>query len=166
MKVVQSERCFDITRSNKAESLHESRFHGVVVAASRLLRFALHFAEMWVAMLLGTAAFTYARHALAIVEGQSFLDPKSIHAVLGHGIFMTAPMMLWMRIRGYRWRENIEMALGMIVPWAGVLTLGRFGVLQRLPWLSERNAMIAGMLAVMLYHAWANRPGPIGKRNR
>ncbi len=152
MKVVQPNPYFDATRSNKTGSLNESRFRTVGVIASGLLRFTVNFAEMWVAMLLGTGAFGYARHGLAIVGNRSFLDPKSIQSEVGHGIFMTVPMVLWMRIRGYSWRENIEMAFSMIVPWAAVLSLDRFSVLQELPWLSARNAMAAGMLAVMLYH--------------
>jgi hypothetical protein len=157
MRVAQPKPYFDTTRAKQAGSLRENRFRAVGVIALGLLRFTLHFAEMWITMLVGTVAFGYARHGLAIVGGRSFLDPKSIQSAVGHGIFMTAPMVLWMRIRGYRWRENIEMALGMIVPWAAVLALDRFGVLQGLPWLSERNAMAAGMLVVMLYHTWANR---------
>lgn len=132
MKVVQPKPYVVAIRSDRAGSLHEHRYRAVGVVASRLLR--LHFAEMWVTMLLGSAAFEYVRHGLAIVGGQSFLDPKSIQSAFGQGFFMTAPMMLWMRIRGYRWRENIEMALlGMIVPWATVLALDRFGELQGLP---------------------------------
>jgi hypothetical protein len=136
----------------------EDQFRAVRAAASGLLRFMLQFAEMWVAMLIGMAAFGYARGGLAIVGDGNFLDPKSIQSVVGLGIFMTAPMVLWMRIRGCGWRENIEMSLGMIVPWVAVLILGSFGLLQGLPWLSGRNAMAAGMLAVMLYrrvHPWA-----------
>jgi len=125
--------------------------------ASGLFRFIVHFAEAWVAMLLGTAAFAYARHRVTILGGRTFLDPTSLDSEVGRGIFMTAPMVLWMRIRGYSWRENIEMALGMVVPWATVIALGRFGFLCGLAWLSERNAMAAGMLAVMLCHTWSNR---------
>lgn len=156
MQIVQAKPNSVTTRTIRAGPLHENRFRTVGVTALGLLRFTLHFAEMWVAMLLGTMAFGYAKHWLAIVGYRSFLDPRSIQSEVGHGIFMTAPMLLWMRIRGYRWRENIEMALGMIVPWAAVLALDRFRLLP-LPWLSARNAMAAGMLAVMLYHTWANR---------
>jgi hypothetical protein len=156
MNVMEAKSHVGAIRSNNA-GYFEDRFRSVRVIAVGLLLFALHFAEMWVTMMLGTAAFGYARHGLAIAGDLSLLDPKSLQSEVGHGIFMTAPMMLWMRIRGYRWRENIEMALGMIVPWVAVLTLGRLGALQGLSWLSERNAMAAGMLTVMLYHAWANR---------
>ena len=155
MHVAKAKPNSDSVRSNRGGLLHDNRFRAVGLAASGLFRFTLHFAEMWFAMLFGTIVFGYARHGLTILGVRSFLDP--IQSEVGHGIFMTAPMVLWMRIRGYRWRENIEMALGMIVPWAALIVLGRFGVLHGLPWLSERNAMAAGMLAVMLYHTWANR---------
>lgn len=157
MDIAQAKPNLGTGQTNQAGSPDGSRFHSAGATALRLFRFVLHFAEMWVAMLLGTMAFGYAKHWLAIVGYRSFLDPLSIQSEVGHGIFMTAPMLLWMRIRGYRWRANIEMALGMIVPWAAVLTLDRFGVLQGLPWASARNAMAAGMLAVMLYHTWADR---------
>ena len=151
MKVMQLKPHYDAAISNDAGSLREERFRAVGVFASGFLRFTLNFAEMWVAMLLGTEAFGYVRDGLATVGYQSFLDRKSVQSEVGHGIFMAMPMVLWMRIRGYHWRENIEMTLGMIVPWAAVLVLGKFGILQGLPWLSERNAMAAGMLSVMLY---------------
>ena len=156
MKAVESKPYFDIFRSNQI-GLLQNRFGAIAPILSGLLRFALQFAEMWIAMLLGTAALEHARHGLVILGDRSFLDPQSLQSDVGHGLFMTAPMVLWMRIRGCSWRENIEMALGMVVPWAAVLTLGRFGLSQGLPWLSGRNAMAAGMLAVMLYHAWADR---------
>lgn len=156
MQAVQAKPNSD-TRSDQAASLEGNRLRAVGVIALGLLRFTLHFAEMWFAMFFGTTAFTYARRWLVIVGVRSFLNPVSVQSEVGHGIFMTVPMLLWMRIRGYRWRENIEMALGMVVPWAAVLALDRFGLLQGLAWLSARNAMAAGMLAVMLYHTWANR---------
>lgn len=157
MQIAQAKPNSGTAQTNQAGSPDQSRFRAAGVTALRLFRFVLHFAEMWVAMLLGTIAFGYVRHGLAIAGDRVFLEPASIQSEVGHGVFMTAPMLLWMGIRGYRWRENIEMALGMIVPWAAVLTLDRFGVLQGLPWASARNAMAAGMLAIMLYHAWANR---------
>jgi hypothetical protein len=166
MQVVRAKPTSDVADSKQVGSLHENQFRAVGVIALGLLGFTLHFAEMWVTMLLGTAAFGYASHGLAIVGDRSFLDPVSLQSEVGHGIFMTAPMVLWMRIRGCHWRENIEMALGMIVPWAAVLTLGKFGLLQELPWISDRNAMAAGMLAVMLYHTWAKRFPPIPSEGR
>jgi len=74
--------------------------------ASGLFRFIVHFAEAWVAMLLGTAAFAYARHRVTILGGRTFLDPT---------------------------------ALGMVVPWATVIALGRFGFLCG-PWTPRSGA--------------------------
>src|SRR6516164_2789306 len=111
MQIVQAKPNSVTSRANQAGPLHENQFRTVGATALGLLRFTLHFAEMWVTMLLGTMAFGYAKHWLAIVGYRSFLDPLSIQSDVGHGIFMAAPMLLWMRIRGYRWRENIEMAL-------------------------------------------------------
>lgn len=161
MQVVRARPNSDTAGSNQAGTLHENRFRGLGVMALGLLRFALHFAEMWCAMLLGAMAFASARRWLMIVGDRSFIDPISVQPEVGYGIFMTTPMMLWMRIRGFRWRENVEMASGMLLPWVAVLVLDRFGLLQGLPWLSERNAMAAGMLAVMLYHTWEGRSAPI-----
>lgn len=164
MHIVEVKPNCDSSRSNQGGRLHAKRFRAVGVVALGLLRFTLHFAEMWFAMLFGTMVFGYARHGLAIVGVRTLLDPVSIQSEVGHGIFMTAPMVLWMLIRGYRWRENIEMALGMIVPWAAVIASARFGAKHGLPWLSERNAMAAGMLAVMLYHASQGRLAPVSSR--
>jgi hypothetical protein len=127
--------------------------------ANVLLRFILHFAEMWVAMLIGDMAFGYVRHWLAIVGVRSFLDPVSIWSEVGHGIFMTAPMVLWMRIRGNRWRENVEMALGMIVPWATVLTLRRFGVLPGLPCYRNEAQWL-----LECWRSWFITPGTVASR--
>lgn len=157
MNAVQSRLSFETMRANQHGWLHANRLRAIRVIALGLFRFTLHLAEIWFAMVLGSMAFAYARHWLAILGNRSFLDPMSLQSEIGHGIFMTTPMVLWMRIRAYGWRENIEMALGMIVPWAVVLTLREFAHLRELPWLSERKAMAAGMLAVMLYNTWAKR---------
>jgi hypothetical protein len=164
MTIGQNRHPIDVEQTMQARPPRESRFGVFETAASGLLGFALHFAEMWIAMLLGMALFGYARSALAALGYRGLLDVGSIQNEVGHGVFMTAPMVLWMRIRGYRWRKNFEMALGMLVPWATLLWLDGFGLLKRVSWLSERGAMATGMLAVMLYHAWANKFEMAGSR--
>jgi hypothetical protein len=119
--------------------------------AAGVVRFLIRFTEMWISMLLGMAVFRYVRLALANYAHTSFLDPVSVASEVGNGVFMIAPMMLWMRIRGCRWRDNLEMAVAMLLPWAAVLVLGRLGLSQKLPWFSARLAMFLGMLAIMLY---------------
>jgi hypothetical protein len=119
--------------------------------AAGVVRFLLRFTEMWISMVLGMAVFRYVRLALASQGYAAFLDPMSFASEAGNGAFMIAPMMLWMRIRGCRGCDNLEMAVAMLLPWAAVLVLGRLGLSQKLPWFSARAAMFFGMLAIMLY---------------
>lgn len=108
----------------------------------RVGRFALHFAEMWLAMMAGMFVF----HALA-PEAMT----GALHQV-GMAVAMTVPMVAWMRVRGHGWRYGIEMALGMLVPWVVVSELATTGIGTVLPWLAEADgaAMLLGMLGVML----------------
>jgi hypothetical protein len=75
----------------------------------------------------------------------------ALHQV-GMAVAMTVPMVAWMRVRGHGWRYGIEMALGMLVPWALVIGLASTSIGTALPWLAEADgvAMLLGMLAVML----------------
>src|SRR5215471_2313597 len=65
-------------------------------------RFVLHFAEMWIVMLVGMMVYM-------AVPGVMVLPPL-LHQV-GMGISMTVPMIVWMRIRGHGWRHGLEMGL-------------------------------------------------------
>jgi hypothetical protein len=120
--------------------LRRGRLGAVALGA---VRFALHFAEMWLAMLAGMAIFMAVPGVMAL--------PALLHQ-LGMAVSMTVPMVAWMRIRGHGWRHGIEMALGMLVPWAAVLVLVALGAATVLPWLSNAAgaAMLLGMLGVML----------------
>jgi putative intracellular protease/amidase len=104
-------------------------------------RFVLHFGEMCLAMQVGMLVFT-------LVAG---LMPTGLQQI-GMGLFMAAPMVAWMRIRGHGWRHGIEMSLGMLVPWAAVLALVGLGATNVLPWLRQLDgpAMYVGMLGIML----------------
>jgi transcriptional regulator GlxA family with amidase domain len=98
---------------------------------------------MWLAMLAGMLLF----HALPA----SHTLPPPLHQ-LGMAGFMAAPMVLWMRVRGHSWHHGAEMAAGMLVPWAVVMSLVAAGAASMLPWLAQAGnaAMLLGMLAVML----------------
>jgi putative intracellular protease/amidase len=118
-----------------------SRIPARMLTAGRL---SLHFAEMWIAMLVGMAVF------MAIPGVMSL--PVVAHQ-LGMALAMTVPMVAWMRIRGHGWRHGMEMAGGMLVPWVAVLALVRLGAANTLPWLSNAPdaAMLLGMLGIMLF---------------
>jgi hypothetical protein len=138
--------------------------------------FVLHFGEMWVVMAIGMAAFGPVRLALASQGYTGLLDPMSIDSEVGMGIFMVVPMVLWIRIRGRGWRDCGEMAVAMVIPWAGVLLLNHLGLTRELPWLSMsgRTAMLLGMLVIMLHyrnrymngHALIRWPGVVQLRSR
>ena len=112
-------------------------------AALGVGRFVLHFVEMWLAMLAGMVVFTAVPGVMAL--------PALLHQ-LGMAVAMTVPMVAWMRIRGHGWRHGIEMALGMLIPWAAVVALVGLGAATILPWLAHAAdaAMLLGMLGVML----------------
>src|SRR6185437_629200 len=101
--------------------------------------FVLHFAEMWIAMLVGMMLFMAIPGVVAL--------PALMHQV-GMAVSMTVPMVAWMRIRGRGWRHGIEMAAAMLIPWALVLGLVGLGAANTLPWLADAGtaAMALGML--------------------
>jgi predicted anti-sigma-YlaC factor YlaD len=122
-------------------------------AVGRVVRFLLHFAEMWIAMLVGMAVFDPVGLGLAAQGSTSLLDHMSIESEVELTVVMVASVVLWMRVRGWCWRDGAEMAVAMLVPWAAVLVLGHLGPSMAMPWLStsEHTAMVLGMLAIMLY---------------
>ena len=117
-------------------------------------RFVLHFAEMWIAMTVGMAIFVPVRLALVAQGYAALVDSASIDYEAWMGVFMTVPMVAWMRLRGHGWRMGTEMAGAMLGPIAVVLILCGLGVPAELPWFSTRfagPAMAIGMVAIMLY---------------
>jgi transcriptional regulator GlxA family with amidase domain len=112
-------------------------------------RFALHFAEMTIAMVAGMAVF----HLAAGGHGREAARdiPWTVHEV-GMIVFMTVPMVAWMRLRGHSWRHGAEMALGMLAPVVVIDVLLGLGAAATLPWLQHAAgpAMMLGMLAAML----------------
>ena len=104
-------------------------------------RFVLHFGEMVLAMMAGM---------LVYMPVAGFI-PAALQQI-GMALFMAAPMIAWMRIRGHGWRHGFEMALAMLGPWAAVESLVALGAANVLPWLAHANdpAMYLGMLGIML----------------
>lgn len=67
-------------------------------------------------------------------------------------VWMTAPMVAWMRVRGHRWRICLEMAAAMLLPAAGTLALLGTGVATDAHTLLmvEHMVMLPAMLVAML----------------
>jgi hypothetical protein len=144
-------------------------------------RFLLHFAEMCLAMEAGMLVF----HALPIGNPlRSWVDsaiaPQSYTALsnidldvhlLGMWVFMSVPMVVWMRIRGHGWRHGADMAGAMLAPTVVCIGLCWLGLDAILPWLpaSTMPAMLLAMLALMLHdrqhYTYAQLPGA-GERVR
>ncbi len=68
-------------------------------------------------------------------------------------LFMAAPMVGWMLIRGHGWRHSLEMAIAMVAPMALIFALRQIGAQSYLPWLRQTSgpAMVLGMIGAMLF---------------
>jgi len=115
--------------------------------------FTLHFAEMFVAMMLGMMVFVPFRLALTAQGYTALLDGNSIDFQAWMAAFMVVPMVTWMRVRGCSWRNGAEMSAAMLLPIAGIFVLRGVSLPGALPWLSnsEHTAMLVGTLVFMLY---------------
>ncbi len=139
------------TAEQRPGLLHPSRTLNNVASRGRFL---LHFAEMWIAMMLGMAILVPVKLVLVAMGYTALLDTTSIDYQAWMGIFMAVPMVAWMRVRGHGWRMGTEMAGAMLVPIAAVLALCALGVPDTFPWLTTRAtgpAMAIGMVAIMVY---------------
>jgi hypothetical protein len=110
----------------------------------KLVRFAGHYVEMVVAMIVGMVA-------LAPLWPSDWVARPDVH-VMTMAIDMTIAMALWMRIRRHSWPRTAEMSATMFVPFVVLLVPYWFGA------VSATTVMVAGhvvmfplMLAAMLW---------------
>ena len=118
--------------------------------------FVLHLGEMFLAMVVGMAALDAVLEVILAVVGTSYAvlvddAPTAVALILMFN--MTAPMLLWMRVRRHEASEVSAMAVAMVV--VGAITVF-------LLWLSAIDAgaicgvecglMIPAMVAAMLLH--------------
>ena len=128
-------------------------------------RFVWHLGEMFLAMMVGMAAFDAAFNGILALTGTSYADlvdtaPAAVALILMFN--MTVPMLLWMRLRGHEAAEVTEMGVAMVVVGATTVFL---------LWLSVINAaaicgiecglMLPAMAAAMLLHPWLNARGSL-----
>jgi hypothetical protein len=114
--------------------------------------FARHFGEMLVAMFLGMGVLGgLAALGFAALGGGSSDLPGGVRVTL-MGIYMTVPMVLWMRYRGHAAARNAEMAMSMVVPTLAAAVLAFAGALGTGAALAVQHVvMIPAMLGVMLW---------------
>jgi hypothetical protein len=112
-------------------------------AANR--RFARHYVEMVVVMVLGMAVIGMAVDHVVDINGTG---PMLIEM----GVTMTLPMVAWMRFRGHSWRPCLEMAASMVIPTLGTLAVLGAGIVEGAGALMVilHAVMLPSMLVAML----------------
>ena len=113
-------------------------------------RFTRHLLEMVVAMFAGMAVFGVAIWALGEPPGYSNLLVK--YGLMG--VFMSAPMVAWMRHRDHSWSDGGEMTVAMLSPMFALalpVELGVLGLSGHSLMMLTHVAMIGGMVAMMVY---------------
>ena len=123
--------------------------------------FAWHLGEMFLAMIVGMAAFDAVFNGFLALAGTSYAD--LLHsAPAATALFlmfnMTAPMLLWMRIRGHQASEVSEMGVAMAVVGAATVFLLWLSVIGSSAICGvECMLMLPAMAAAMLLHPWMRR---------
>jgi hypothetical protein len=138
------------TRSVLMSSAH---VHADPASRGSWRRFARHFAEMMLAMVLGMAVGGLALQLVLAPFGASLADASAPVAAGVMAFNMTVPMVAWMHY-GHRMeiRRSVEMAASMVVPSIAALALFWLSVIESDGVLLVQHAvMIPAMLAVMLW---------------
>ena len=118
--------------------------------------FALHLGEMFLAMIVGMAALDAVFEGILAGAGTSYTvlvddAPTAVALILMFN--MTAPMLLWMRIRGHEASEVSTMGAGMVVVGATTVFLLWLSVIDAEAICGvECGLMIPAMIAAMLLH--------------
>ena len=125
--------------------------------------FTRHLLEMVVAMMAGMMVLGVAVGILGEPSGEVNLLVE--YGVMG--VFMSAPMVAWMRYRGHTWSDGLEMTGAMLIPMFALVLPVELGVVEltghSLMMLSH-VAMIGGMVLLMLYRLDRYAHGTHGHR--
>lgn len=93
-------------------------------------RFARHYLEMVVAMVVGMLVLGTVLHGVLALAGLDFSSADHPGAALWEMTFaMSAGMAVWMRMRGHGWPSTFEMCGAMAAPAAVLLPLFWLGVI-------------------------------------
>lgn len=109
-------------------------------------RFTRHYLEMVAAMLVGMVVLG------ALSDWLLDLPDRTSVELVEMAVWMTLPMVAWMRFRGHGWRPVNEMAAAMLVPAAVALVLLGTGVVTDGDTLImfEHTVMFPAMFVAML----------------
>jgi hypothetical protein len=110
----------------------------------RATRFAIHYGEMVLAMVIGMAVLGMPLD-MVLGDGDTLM-------LVNMGVSMTVPMVAWMRYRGHGWRVSAEMAAAMLVPTAAAIALDSSGAVADFDalMLGEHVVMLLAMAGAML----------------
>jgi hypothetical protein len=114
-------------------------------------KFALHFAEMVVAMAVGMLVLHPVWMFVLDAVGAAGLMHNPYTGALIMATNMTLAMSAWMKVRGHRWRPIAEMGAAMYVPFLVLfvpLALGLIGTGALMLW--GHLLMLPAMAAAML----------------
>ena len=120
--------------------------------------FAWHLGEMFLAMVVGMAALDAVSNGVLALAGAPYADvveaaPAAAALLLMFN--MTAPMLLWMRLRGHDAREVSEMSVAMVVVGATTVFLLWASMIDSAAICGvECGLMLPAMAAAMLLHPW------------
>ncbi len=112
--------------------------------------FTRHLLEMVVAMMAGMMVLGVAVGILGEPSGEVNLLVE--YGVMG--VFMSAPMVAWMRYRGHTWFDGLEMTAAMLAPMFALVLpveMGVVGLSGHALMMLSHVAMIGGMVLLMLY---------------
>lgn len=142
----------------------------VVEKRAGRLRFARHYAEMVVAMLVGMVVLGGALRAVLAAAGVGYsMERFPELTIVEMALTMIVGMAAWMRFRGHGWPATLEMSAAMAVPAVAVLVPVWFGVLDADTAMAvEHVGMLVLMLVAMLrrrdeYTAVHDRCRPAGR---
>jgi hypothetical protein len=122
--------------------------------ASKVGWFLLHFVEMQIPMVLGMIPWhLLVRELRASPTYAEVFQRGSALSTIGHGLFMTAPMVIWMILRRHGWQHSLEMGAAMLAPGVLIIVVCWLGGDAYWPWLIglASPAGTLGMLVYMLY---------------
>ena len=114
-------------------------------------KFALHFAEMVVAMAIGMVALHPVWMVVLDALGAGELMDNPYTGALIMATNMTVAMSAWMKVRGHRWRPIAEMGAAMYLPFLALfvpLALGLISEDALMLW--GHVLMLPAMAAAML----------------
>jgi hypothetical protein len=116
------------------------------------IRFARHFAEMVVAMVVGMLALGAAVNAALSALGVPDLFDRADLNALVMATNMTIGMSLWMRLRGHGWPSIAEMGAAMYVPFIALMVPFWAGLVSgHVVMMGGHALMLPAMVVAMLH---------------